>query len=79
MAMLEGEPDLTLELLNRATQAWIQHAQKASCTGAGRPRWCLAANGGRQAAAGRRQAASGWRSRRGVGRGMVPKKPAKMR
>ena len=25
MAMLEGEPELTLELLNRATQAWIEH------------------------------------------------------
>jgi hypothetical protein len=24
MAMLEGEPELTLELLNRATQAWIE-------------------------------------------------------
>jgi transposase InsO family protein len=25
MAMLEGEPQLTLELLNRATQAWVEH------------------------------------------------------
>jgi len=25
MAMLEGEPVLTLELLNRATQAWVEH------------------------------------------------------
>ncbi|MBN2191236.1 MAG: transposase [Polyangiaceae bacterium] len=25
MAMLEGEPELTLELLNRATQAWVEH------------------------------------------------------
>ncbi len=25
MAMLEGEPALTLELLNRATQAWVEH------------------------------------------------------
>jgi transposase InsO family protein len=24
MAMLEGEPELTLDLLNRATQAWIE-------------------------------------------------------
>jgi transposase InsO family protein len=24
MAMLEGEPELTLELLNRATQAWVE-------------------------------------------------------
>ena len=25
MAMLEGEPEVTLDLLNRATQAWVEH------------------------------------------------------
>lgn len=25
MPMLEGEPELTLELLSRATQAWVEH------------------------------------------------------
>ena len=32
MAMLEGEPELTLELLNRATQAWVEHEYHRICT-----------------------------------------------
>lgn len=30
MAMLEGEPELTLELLNRATQAWVEREYQRS-------------------------------------------------
>jgi hypothetical protein len=30
MAMLEGEPELTLELLNRATQAWVEQEYNRS-------------------------------------------------
>ena len=33
MAMLEGEPEITLELLNRATQAWVEHEYHRSVHG----------------------------------------------
>jgi putative transposase len=64
MAMLEGEPELTLELLNRATQAWVEQEYQRRTARPAKPRW-NAASPPRPSSAPRAMrsgARSGWKS-----------------